>query len=89
MNRAVLTLVLTVCLAGCGGGSVGGPAAVSQSSASSPTSATSEKVNFTAFTTAMVATRPDGTSPIAVTSSEFTFPDDDNPGAFSAVLAGL
>jgi hypothetical protein len=88
MNRASLFLVMAACLAGCGGGSGGGSASVSSPSAGSATSAVTEKVDFTAFTAALVASRPNGTDPVPVTSSEFTFPDDNNPTAFSAVLTG-
>jgi hypothetical protein len=61
---------------------------VPPSSAGNATSVVTEKVDFTAFTAALVASRPNGTDPVPVTSSEFRFPDDDNPAAFSAVLAG-
>jgi hypothetical protein len=47
-----------------------------------------EKVDFTAFTEALLGSRPESTNPVPVTAGEFVFHDDDNAAAFSAVLAG-
>ena len=45
-------------------------------------------VDFTTFTKALMANRPETTTPVPVTPAEFVFPDDDNPVAFASVLAG-
>jgi hypothetical protein len=84
MNRLALIAVVFAWLAGCSGGAGGGPQAIPPA----PATALNEKVDFTAFTEALVSSRPDGTDPVPVTAAEFMFRDDDNSAAFSAALAG-
>ena len=85
MNRSLVIVVMSACLAACSGG-----ASMSDShpSAVSAASATTDNVDFTEFTKTLVASRPDTTDPVPVASNEFVFPDNDNPTAFAAVLTG-
>ncbi len=80
MKRLVPVVVAAACLTGCAGGSSTSPPA--------PPPAAPAGVNFTAFTTSLVASHSDSTVPVTVTASEFVFPDNDNPSAFTAALSG-
>jgi hypothetical protein len=84
MNRLALIALVFAWLAACSGGAGGDP----QSTSTAPATVVPEKVDFTAFTEALVSSRPDSTDPVPVTAAEFTFRDDDNAAAFSTVLTG-
>ncbi len=80
MKALLATLLASACLAGCSGGSTSPPAA----SAAQPSG-----VNFTAFTKQLLRSDSDSTQPTPVTSTQFEFPDDDNPQAFADVLPAV
>lgn len=85
MSRLPLIAIAFAALAGCSGGAGGRP----QSTPAAPaTTGMTVKLDFTAFTEALLSSRPDSTDPAPVTAGEFTFRDDDNAAAFAAVLAG-
>jgi hypothetical protein len=82
VRRLAIAFAAAAGLAGCSGGGSG----MAPPAPSPPAIATS--VDFTAFTTALVASQPETALPEPVTPSEFVFRDDDNPAAFAAVLMG-
>ena len=81
MKALLASLLATVCLAGCGGGS-------SMMAPAAPPAQPSG-INFTVFTKQLLRIDSDSAQPTPVTSAQFEFPDDDNPQAFADVLPAV
>lgn len=79
--RALLAMLLAgTCLSACGGSSMSEPATPPAQPAA---------INFTAFTEQLLRIQSDSAQPTAVTTAQFTFPDNDNPQAFAGVLPAI
>ena len=74
-NAAVLLIAMGV-LTACGGGGGG----------TSPTPTASAN-DFTSFVTGLLADTSDTASPVSVNNRQFTFSDEDNPGAYKGVVS--
>ena len=80
MRRFILPLLVLAALSACGGDSMSGAA---PAPAPAPAAA-----NFTAFVLGLLNSQSDSAAPVAVSTAQFAFTDDDNPAAFAAVLGG-
>jgi hypothetical protein len=77
--KALLAMLLTAaCLSACDGSSMSAPQ-------TAPPAQTSG-INFTAFTKELLRIQSDSVQPVALSSAQFVFSDDDNPQAFAGVL---
>jgi len=80
MNR-LTPVLMAVCLAGCGGGGMS-----DDSSMNPPMATPAAKTSFTSFTERLISSQSESEEPLAVASTDFYFPDDDNEAAFAAVV---
>ena len=78
MKRLIAMSLALASLAACDGSSTTAP--------HSAPPAQPQGVNFTAFTLQLLGSPSDSAPPVSVGSTQFVFPDDDNPQAFAAVL---
>jgi hypothetical protein len=80
-----LVPVLTVaCLAACGGGGMSDNGAMNP-----PMVRPAAKTSFTSFTERLISSQSETEEPLAVASTDFSFPDDDNQAAFAAIVPAV
>ena len=89
MKRLVPVLT-AACLAACGGGGMSDNSTMNPDSTMNPPTATpAAKTNFTTFTERLIGRQSEIEEPLAIASTDFYFPDDDNEAAFAAVVPAV
>lgn len=82
MKRLVpMAMAMAACLAACGGGGD-----MSDNTMNPPMATPVAKTSFTTFTERLISSQSETEEPVAVASTDFSFPDDDNGAAFAAVV---
>ncbi len=83
LRMALLAMATSIAVAGCGGGSSSPPPEEPPPPPPPPPAA----IDFTTFVTDQFAATADDTDPEPVDDTDFEFNDEDNPDAFSGLLA--
>ena len=92
-------VLMAACLAACGGGdmtgssttgsSTTGSSTTGSSATNTPTAPPAARKDFTTFTEKLIGSQSDTGEPLAVASTDFYFPDDNNEAAFAAVMPAV
>jgi hypothetical protein len=88
--RWVVPVLMAAGLAACGGGDMSDNSAmIPDSTMNPPTVTPTAKTDFTTFTEKLIGDQSETEEPLAVASTDFYFPDDDNEAAFAAVVPAV